>query len=298
MFVDNFDDLLKAIKLNIHKIYITKDIEVKQDLKLTSNNVKIIGVINTNNSNKLPVLNFTNFNANGILITGNNYVLKNLIIQNSKDCGLRIKNNAFNNTVINCIFRYNQNSGLSITKGSYNNLIINCISYRNCDYNNFGKSADGFSCKLQAGPLNKFINCFSFENSDDGFDNYDNPNDVYYINCYAFDNGYPNFFFNDDFYINNFKGNGNGFKLGSIDISPYRYIKNCTAFNNKLKGFDQNNSSCTIDLLNNNSFDNLINYKLDNCTLQININNIENFNQSIVNYCNLIKFNCMNNFIY
>lgn len=291
-YIYDSKQLKRALKNNKKLIYIVQDIDINFDFKIFQNNIKIIGI---ESNKKIPVLHF-NKDIKGITITSNNCVLKNLIIENSNDCGLRIKHGSNNNKIINCIFRYNQNSGLSITKNSSNNKIINCFSYMNCDFKNFGKSADGFSCKLQAGPNNKFINCYSFENSDDGFDNYENHESVYYINCISFNNGKSNLFYNDSYYISEFKGNGNGFKLGSIHTNAYRYIKNCIAFDNQLKGFDQNNSCCNIDIKNTNSFNNGINYKLENCKLNSE-NNLEHYNQETIDFCNLIKENCKNNII-
>ena len=257
IYIETFEELKKALKYNKCIVYITKTIYPTSTIKI-NNNIKLIGV------NKITI-DCCHVNSTGIYIRGNNNVLKNLIIRNAGDCGVRIKYGQYN-TIINCSFCYNNNSGLSITKYAAYNTIINCNSYLNCDYHNFGKSADGFSCKLHAGINNKFINCYSFYNSDDGFDNYDNYNSVYYINCVAYKNGYT-------FDINNkcFKGNGNGFKLGSINVNnAYRYLKNCSAFNNRMKGFDQNNSSCIVNMYNCNSQCNKVNYKLDKCTLLTN----------------------------
>lgn len=260
LYVNNFNDLQQAIKRR-GIIYITSDIDIKYTIYITQD-TKLIGL------NKYT-FNCCNIFGSGILIRGDNNVVKNLIIENANDCGLRIQYGGYNN-IINCDFRYNNNSGLSITKYAHHNNIVNCFSYRNCDYKNFGKSADGFSCKLEAGPDNKFINCYSFENSDDGFDNYDNYNSVYYINCIANHNGDSNLFNVSQIpnFKENFKGNGNGFKLGSKNVKDaYRYMKNCVAINNKMKGFDQNNSSLIIDMINCYASNNAIDYKLDKCKI-------------------------------
>ena len=266
-YVENYEQFKKAVKCDCKKlIYVLNDIYSCSVIRL-NNNTKVIGLVK---NNKLPVVDFSLSREQSGFILKNKCMLKNLIIQYSPDCGVRIRDNAHSNKVINCMFRYNNNSGLSITQGAYNNLIYNCYSYMNCDYKNNGKSADGFSCKLNAGKNNKFIKCISFNNSDDGFDNYDNFNDVYYIDCVAFNNGKSELFKTntiiDDVFIEDFKGNGNGFKLASKKINnniTYRYLKNCITFNNKMKGFDQNNGCFNLTMINCKAFNNNVDYKLD-----------------------------------
>ena len=93
---------------------------------------------------------------------------------------------------------------MQITGGAYNNAVENIYSYRNCDVYTLGSNADGFAVKLSAGPeevtsasefqnsKNTFVNCYSWENSDDGWDSFDypsskqnfNPNRWTYKNVY------------------------------------------------------------------------------------------------------------------
>ena len=65
----------------------------------------------------------------------------------------------------------------------------------------------------------------------------------------------------DDIY-RKWAGNPNGFKFGSIEtpVTSYRYIKNCIAFDNDSKGYDQNNAKATFDIEGGYSFDNGRNY--------------------------------------
>ena len=58
--------------------------------------------------------------------------------------------------------------------------------------------------------------------------------------------------------MKNWDGNPNGFKFGSkyTTSASTRTVKNCIAFNNGQKGFDENNSKATIDMENTIAFDN------------------------------------------
>ena len=61
-----------------------------------------------------------------------------------------------------------------------------------------------------------------------------------------------------DISYENWDGNPNGFKFGSkyTTSASTRTVKNCIAFNNGQKGFDENNSKATIDMENTIAFDN------------------------------------------
>ena len=58
------------------------------------------------------------------------------------------------------------------------------------------------------------------------------------------------------------QANGNGFKMGggdnsnSAQLTHHFILKNCLAFGNKAKGFDQNNNAGSMTLLNCTSFGN------------------------------------------
>ncbi len=165
-----------------------------------------------------PVLDFTNLKevndaGVGIRITGNNYYIKGLIIEKAPDNGVQIKSpstpspsapvNAGNSTLEDCVTRYNKDSGIQITNSADHNTLKNCYSYRNFDIyteTGMGANADGFSIKLSRvrdsldprqniGLGNKLINCFSWENSDDGYDSFDWFEDLSYENCMAWQNG-------------------------------------------------------------------------------------------------------------
>jgi hypothetical protein len=151
--------------------------------------------------------------------------------------------------------------------GSYNR-IINCDSYSNRDStsaSSYDGNADGFSPKLDNGTYNYFYGCRSWQNSDDGWDGYVRPSSpvagkdtmvTIIENCWCFANGY----------LKNGlvgTGNGNGFKMGGGDkdlatnsisnadsLRHTMILKNCLSFDNKVKGFDQNNNRGSMTLLN------------------------------------------------
>lgn len=192
-------------------IYVTAGIiECPSQIPLSKTNskVNIIGVMNADGS--YPILDFTTFRQSyigkttydsqvGIRITGSYYTIKNLIIENAPDNGIQIKGReANNNLVSNCITRYNNDAGLQITNGAHSNNIQYVYSYRNCDVYTLGGNADGFAPKLGAGANNKFYYCYSWDNSDDGWDSYDKSGDltpsITYENCACWHNGDPNTF--------------------------------------------------------------------------------------------------------
>ncbi|MCJ7729886.1 MAG: hypothetical protein MUO27_08440, partial [Sedimentisphaerales bacterium] len=73
-----------------------------------------------------------------------------------------------------------------------------------------------------------------------------------YENCWAFKAGYLK-------NGNQSGGNGNGFKMGGSDNVDLRHnviLKNCLAFSNKVKGFDQNNNKGSMTLYNCTSVSN------------------------------------------
>jgi hypothetical protein len=165
-------------------------------------NVSIVGVQNSDGT--YPVLDFSEFRSSyigksttdsqvGVRITGSYYTIKNLIIQKAPDNGIQIKgSSAGNNTVENCIVRYNNDAGVQITDGAYSNTIKFVYSYRNCDVYTLGGNADGYAPKLGAGTGNVFYGCYSWENSDDGWDSYDKDSltkDLTYTNCACWNNG-------------------------------------------------------------------------------------------------------------
>lgn len=222
----------------------------------------------------------------------NYWHVKGIIFQNALDNGVKVEGSY--NIFEKCIFRDNNDTGLQIgmfkdwkieeVKGfpisgtpEFNpgytycrgNKVINCDAYNNYDAVAFGgKSddggdADGFACKLFPGPGTEFHGCRAWNNSDDNWDLYMVYHPVVIDNCYAWNaaldkNGAQT------------PGNGNGFKLGgggsaggsAFDQSTGAHVvRNCVAFSNTHKGFDQNNAYEAMYILNCVGWDNEYNFR-------------------------------------
>lgn len=199
-----------------------------------------------------PILDFAgqpvSTSSRGIQISHNYWHLKGLEIRNAKDNGIYIS--AWYTIVENCVIHDCNDTGLQISgNGSYN-LILNCDSYGNNDPLTNGENADGFAPKLDIGPGNVFRGCRAWNNADDGWDIYEGDEPVLIEDCWAFRNGF------NIWGIPNFQGDGNGFKLGGNFVAAAHKIVRSVAFDNKSKGFDQNNNTAGITLYNNTGWRN------------------------------------------
>ncbi|MDZ7319627.1 MAG: T9SS type A sorting domain-containing protein, partial [candidate division KSB1 bacterium] len=181
------------------------------------------------------------------------------------DNGMEI-NFGSHNIIERCAFYENRDSGLQLSNGSAENRIINCDSYFNADPPDYG-DADGFAPKLTVGSGNYFFGCRAWGNCDDGWDGYlRDANDVTTTleQCWSWGNGYLK-----DGSDPGAQANGNGFKMGGGDNSNsqqlmhHQVLINCVAFNNKNKGFDQNNNVGSMTLLNCTGYNNkTANYRI------------------------------------
>lgn len=194
----------------------------------------------------------------GITLTGSYWHIKGLIIRLARDNGMRITGaTAAYNTIEFCEFYENMDSGLQLDAGANNNRVVNCDSYYNADPTDYG-DADGFAVKMAVGNYNYFYGCRAWNNVDDGWDGYlRGTNDVYtnIENCWTWKNGY--FKNGTDAGAN---ANGNGFKTGGSDDKTLMHnmvVKNCLAFENKSKGFDQNNNKGNITFYNCTGYNNV-----------------------------------------
>jgi hypothetical protein len=211
-----------------------------------------------------PMLDFSSMavssNNRGIQLSGSRWYIRGFDIKGAGDNGMLISGSF--NTVELCSLFENRDTGLQIGNGGSNNRIINCDSYYNVDPGQ--GNADGFSPKLDVGTGNYFYGCRSWQNSDDGWDGYLRPSsDVTTTleNCWSFNNGYLK---NGSASI----GNGNGFKMGGGDSSNAAHLKHnmilkrCLVFDNRVKGFDQNNNTGSMSLYNCTGYRNATNYSI------------------------------------
>jgi hypothetical protein len=207
-------------------------------------------------------------NNQGIRLTGSYWHLYGLDIKGAGDNGLLIERNkpaggtpddikgntdeGHHNIIEFCSFYDNKDTGLQMKNMAEYNRVINCDSYYNRDPED--GNADGFAPKLSVGTGNYFYGCRAWNNSDDGWDGilydakegFDDDMTTIYENCWAFNNG----FLKDG---SESKGNGNGFKLGGSGNMDRRHnviLIRCLAFDNLMKGFDQNHNTGDMFLLN------------------------------------------------
>jgi len=199
-----------------------------------------------------PILDFSGESyssaSRGIELKRNYWFLKGLTIRNAGDNGIYISGN--NNIVENCSVSFCKDTGIQISDGGSYNYIHNCDAFDNNDPATGGQNADGIDVKLAAGPGNVLRGCRVYDNADDGYDCYGTANRVVFDSCWAFHNGY------NLWNIQNFTGNGNGFKLGGADSVGRHILTNCVSFDNAVKGFDQNNNMGGITLYNCTAFRN------------------------------------------
>lgn len=211
-----------------------------------------------------PLLDYSSMPVNssnrGISLSGSYWHIMGLDIKGAGDNGMNISGS--NNTIEFCSFYENRDTGLQLGNGASNNRIINCDSYFNVDPGQ--GNADGFAPKLTVGTNNYFYGCRAWQNSDDGWDGYlrgaDNVSTII-ENCWCFANGY----LKDG---NPSSGNGNGYKMGGGDngnsanlAHDFTLIKSL-AFDNRVRGFDQNNNRGSMTLYNCTAYGNGANYSI------------------------------------
>lgn len=128
--------------------------------------------------------------ATGISVSGSNITLEDLIVQGAPGVGVRMKGETSGyNLAQNVVARYNHNSGFYLSENAHHCTLRQCDAYRNLDIYKKGQDADGYSVSLNLGAHVLMDNCRAFENADDAYDNFNNHNDVTYLDCYAWNNG-------------------------------------------------------------------------------------------------------------
>ena len=120
------------------------------------------------------------------------------------------------------------------------NLIENCVSFKNRDPSEC--NADGFACKVAAGRGNRFRNCISWLNADDGFDLFTKNRQIGAVtieNCKSYFKGYK---LDEEGRLVPAGGNGNGFKLGGSGVKVRHKVVSSEAAANKKDGFTSNSN--------------------------------------------------------
>ncbi|MZQ49076.1 MAG: hypothetical protein GT598_08730 [Bacteroidales bacterium] len=160
-----------------------------------------------------------------------------------------------NNLVIEqCVSYDNGGSGFRLVNESENNLILNCDAYNNYDYYTGGIHSDGieisFITDRNPKRTNTIRGCRSWNNSDDGYDFYNNNGYLNVESCWAWHNGF-------DKGGSTPTGDGNGFKLGTtngnVTSSPQRIVTNCLAWDNQAGGITLEQMNGAICVLYNNT---------------------------------------------
>lgn len=242
--------------------------------------------------NKMSHNTETGFNMGRCIYVDHNanyWTFYGLTLQNAEDNGMKIEGSY--NIVERCTFRWNNDTGLQIgmftdftnqetqsfpISGSPKcnpgfsycryNTVINCEAYENYDSrtyngNDDGADADGFACKIFPGPGNQFLGCRAWVNSNDNWDLSMGYYPVVIDQCWAYRAGYNK--------VNKKFTDGDGFRLGGgitegdapLDQSVGAHvIKNCVAFDNLRKGFDQGQAYEGMYLINCTAWGNDRNY--------------------------------------
>ena len=183
-------------------------------------------------------------------ITGNWIILKDIEVTDANN-GIRLTSGAAHNKIVNVVSHHNRYSGFMIEdKASYN-------TFKNCDAHHMEQRghADGFGAGDRTGAKdlsesegegNKFIDCRSWENADDGFDFYGSAYAIEVKGCLSWSNG-------SDI-------DGNGFKFGpdnkALKGRAKHSIINCMAWDNTINGFMYNSNTSKVTLKNNTAYHN------------------------------------------
>ena len=227
-----------------------------------------------NNYYYVKDIDFCNALDNGVKLEGSYNIFENCRFHHNNDTGLQIgmfkdwgieEHNGFYDDKGQKITGTPEfNPGYQFCRG---NKIINCDSWANADLKAFGGTdnggdADGFACKLFPGPGTEFYGCRAWLNSDDNWDLYMVYHPVVIDHCWAYKGGYTE--------SGTLIGNGNGFKLGGGGTSGgaafsqsvgAHVVRNCVAFDNGHKGFDQNNAYEGMYVLNCTGWGNEYNFR-------------------------------------
>jgi hypothetical protein len=124
-------------------------------------------------------------------------------------------------------------------------------SQNNYDPSSGGNNADGIAIERSPGTLVE--SCVSRGNSDDGIDLWQTT-ETTVRQCWSYDNGYaPD---------GTAAGDGDGFKLGGGNGSGDNLVRRCLAFDNRVRGFDDNGATRPVTLYNCTAWRNAVDFRL------------------------------------
>jgi hypothetical protein len=154
--------------------------------------------------------------------------------------GLDTGHNVFDRLVT----RDNYESGFHLQGASSHNQILDLDSHGNRDPRKNGESADGLAIKEGSGAGNVLRGARLWNNADDGLDFWmfaDSP--ILVENTLAWGNGYNRWSLPD------YRGDGNGFKMGGNGVAAGHTVRNSMAWDNSAGGFVDNDNPgrMTID---------------------------------------------------
>ena len=189
-----------------------------------------------------PVLDFAEQPENekgsrGLEITGDYWQIVGIEIAHAGSFGIYITGG--HNIVHRCVARENRNTGVQLDARASYNLVSDSESYRNYDPETLGENADGFAAKHGVGPGNVFRGCRSYQNADDGFDLWMAPYPIVIEDSVAIRNGY------NIWGVEDFQGDGNGFKLGGNHVPAVHVVTRSFAMGNRTCGYTLNNNTAT-----------------------------------------------------
>jgi parallel beta-helix repeat protein len=214
--------------------------------------------------NEIPVLTkgagyTNNYFRGGCYFSGDYFHFKGLDISGfaQQDAyvwnGLLVDNS--NNNIFEQLNVHDNGGGMYIQNSSTGNLVLNSDFHHNYDPITNGGNSDGLDVAyVAAGTSNTVRGCRAWQNSDDGFDAFENHGYVLYDNCWSWSNGYVP-------YSKTVAGNGEGFKLGRAGTGNsaiiLRKVINCLSFENNNSGFHQEEADCRMELYNNVAYNNV-----------------------------------------
>ncbi len=160
-----------------------------------------------------------------------------------------------NNNIFELLNVHDNGGGMYIQNNSTGNLVLNSDFHHNYDPITNGGNSDGLDVAyVAAGTSNTVRGCRAWQNSDDGFDAFENRGFILFDNCWSWSNGFIP-------YTKTVAGNGEGFKLGTAGTGNstkiLRKITNCLSFENNNSGFHQEEADCRMEMYNNVAYNNV-----------------------------------------